>query len=1192
MLTRLAALLLLLLSMAVHAAGPEGYYRFPALSGDTLVFCAEGDLWQIDIAGKTAGAASAGGTARRITSHSGEESNPAISPDGATLAFSAQYEGPTEVYTIPLSGGLPTRRTFEGGRALVVGWTPDAKVLYSTARFSTLPSTQLATIDPATGRKDLLPLAQASDGAYDDGEKSLYFTRIPFQGSHTKRYQGGKVQSLWKFTAGEPEAVALTADYPGTSTAPMWWQGRVYFVTDRDGTMNIWSMTPAGKDLQQHTHHEGLDVKSPSLSRGRIAYQLGADLWLLDIASGKTARIPITLDTDFDQQREHWIKKPIDYLTSAHLSPDADRVVLTARGQVFVAPRRQGRLVEATRAQGVRYRDARFMPGGEGSGAKDLLLMSDQSGEVEFWTAPANGVGSPTQLTKDGEVLRWEGLPSPDGHWLAHHDKNWRLFVQNLDTGAHVQIAESTMDQFSDLAWSPDSRWLAFVQQAKNTYRQIKLYEIATATTTALTTDRFDSFSPAWSPDGKWLYLLSDRSLKSVVPGPWGPLEPEPFFDKRTKIYHVALRAGERSPFDPADELHAGSDGDKKKDDEKPAKDEKTQDKKAALEAFPPAPSGGDVTGPRVTGGVLPAGNTRPDRISSEVARVPQPPAKDEPKPDEPKKDKKDKPKPEVLIDLDNIQSRLQEVPVPAGNYNDLVVTDKRLIWISHDTAAPGEAKRNLVFAPIDNKDVEVKTLIPDIKLAELSADRKSILIRKADILSIIDSSASAPADLDKKNVDLSGWTFSITPREEWRQMFTEGWRLERDYFYDRKMHGLDWPAIRDKYQPMVDRVSTRADLSDLVAQMVAELSALHTFVRGGDLRKGEDQITPAALGALLRPDEKAGGLVIDHIYRCDPDLVDRISPLAKPDLKIKDGDVIEQINGRPALSVPDPQLLLRNLAGKQVLLHIRSGAMASDGTAAADPRPVIVTPISPESEADLRYHEWEYTRRLEVDKLAQNKIGYVHLRAMGGDNIAEWARNFYPVFNRQGLIIDVRNNRGGNIDSWILARLMRKAWFYWQGRVGDPTWNMQYAFRGHMVVLCNEGTASDGEAFTEGFRRLGLGKVIGTRTWGGEIWLSSSNVLVDQGIATAAEDGVYGPEGVWLIEGHGVDPDITVDNLPCATFKGDDAQLAAAIRYLQEKIEKDPVPVPPAPAHPDKSLRAPGKVQPPPGQKPDGSPR
>jgi tricorn protease len=396
--------------------------------------------------------------------------------------------------------------------------------------------------------------------------------------------------------------------------------------------------------------------------------------------------------------------------------------------------------------------------------------------------------------------------------------------------------------------------------------------------------------------------------------------------------------------------------------------------------------------------------------------------------------------------------------------------------------------------------------------------------------------------------------------------MFTESWRLERDYFYDTDMHGVNWKAMLEKYRPLVDRVATRAELSDLIAQMVAELSALHIFVRGGDLRTGNDQIQIASLGCAFARDQDKGGYRIERIYAADPDDPQLAAPVARPGVDLKVGDVVTSIDGVAVLSVRDPALLLRNRVGKQVLLHVKP--------AAGDERDVICVPISQAAEADLRYHDWEYSRRKLVEEWSNGEIGYLHLRAMGGDNFTEFVRGFYPVFTRKGLIIDVRHNRGGNIDSWILSKLMRKAWFAWSPRVGNPAqWNMQYAFRGHMVCICNERTASDGEAFSEGFRRLGLGKVIGTRTWGGEIWLSSSNVLVDKGIATAAETGVYGPEGQWLIEGWGVEPDIVVDNLPHSTFQGQDAQLKAAVEHLQKLIREQPVELPKPPKKPDKSF-------------------
>jgi tricorn protease len=1118
LLRRLLPLFLLLLPSAVAAEAPLGYYRFPAIYKDTVVFTAEGDLWQVS---------AQGGVARRLTSHPAEESRAAFSPDGTTLAFSASYEGPTEVYTMPVDGGVPVRRTYEGMFADVVGWTPDGKILYTTVRYCTLPNLQLATLDPRTNARALVPLAQASDGAYDGSGRTLFFTRLPFQGSQTKRYKGGTAQNLWKLASNASEATPLTGEYAGTSKAPMWWNGRVYFASDRDGTMNLWSMDEEGGDLRQHTHHQGWDVQSPSLSDGRIVYQLGADLWLLDLRTGADAMIPIRLASDFDQMRERWIKTPMDYVTAVHLSPNGDRVALTARGQVFVAPARQGRLVEATRKKGVRYREARFLPDGSATEpCRSLVALSDESGEVELWTLPANGVGSPSQLTRDGKILRWEAIPSPDGKWIAHHDKDQQLWIYDVAHKSQKRIATSLEGGFGGLTWSPDSRWLAYVESAPSTFAQIKLYDVTTSGTTALTTDRYDSYSPAWSPDGKWIYFLSDRTFRSLVGSPWGPRQPEPFFDRQTKIYQIALRKGLRSPFQPRDELTAAT----------PAEGESTPPEKKT----PPEPK---------------KKPSEPKKKASD-AKQPAAPAK-----------KAETPPPPVVIDLEGLSARLLEVPVPAGNYSALTTDGKRLFYLSRDTAP--DAKQSLQSLEIKNEDPKPEAMIDDVRSYELSQDRAKLMVRKGSDLYIFPAGAKAPSDLSSSLVDLRQWTFSLDPREEWRQMFIEAWRLHRDYFYDPKMHGVDWPTMREKYLPLVARVTDRAELSNLIAQMVGELSALHTFVFGGDRREGTDQIEPASLGAVLERDEGAGGFRVEKIYREDPDRPEEVAPLARPGVDVAEGDVIELINGVATLSVPDPAVLLRNQAGKQVLLRVRPRGGAKS-------RDVIVTPISQRREFGLRYDEWEYTRRLMVEKLSAGKLGYVHLRAMGSNNIAEWAREFYPVFNRQGLIIDVRNNGGGNIDSWILEKLQRRAWMYWKPRVGHSTWNMQYAFRGPMVVISNAQNGSDGEAFAEGFRRLGLGKILGTRSWGGEIWLTGSNVLVDRGIATAAEFGVYGPEGQWLIEGHGVEPDITVDNLPRATFDGKDAQLEAAVSHVLEEIRKHPVDVPNAPPYPDKSLQIP----------------
>jgi tricorn protease len=446
----------------------------------------------------------------------------------------------------------------------------------------------------------------------------------------------------------------------------------------------------------------------------------------------------------------------------------------------------------------------------------------------------------------------------------------------------------------------------------------------------------------------------------------------------------------------------------------------------------------------------------------------------------------------------------------------------------------------------------------------QLSANKKKLLVFYRDRSMTIGDADGQKIDMEKTKLELNNWNFVVDPMDDWKQMFADAWRMMRDYFYDRDLHKVDWPAVRQRYEPLVQRLTDRYELDDLLAQMVGELSALHTFVGGGDKRSSSDQIPTGSLGATFKKD--AQGLTITHIYHSDPDFPEQASPLNRPELHIREGDRITAVNNVPLSQVADIAVLLENKVHVPVKLDL------TDAT--GRPYEEVVRPISSGEEYGLKYGEWELTRREKTDSMSNNDIGYIHLRAMGSNDMDDFVKQFYPIFTRKGLIIDVRHNFGGNIDSWVLERLMRKAWMYWQSRSGGPYWNMQEAFRGHMVILCDQVTSSDGEAITEGFRRLGLGKVIGMRTWGGEIWLSADNRLVDNGIATAAEDGVYGPEGKWLIEGHGVDPDIAVDDLPFETYKGKDAQLEAAVDYLKKKIAAEPVDVPKAPPHPDKSFK------------------
>lgn len=1054
------------------AQGFEGYYQYPDIHESTIVFAAEGDLWRVSVEG---------GLAQRLTTHPEEERYPAISPDGKTIAYTASYEGPTQVYTLPIDGGVTTRWTYSEG-SVVTAWTADGKIIYQTGAFNKLPTPQLVTIDLATKEKSIVPLHQASEGAQNEAG-TWFFVRPPNHNDSAKRYVGGWARQIWKFD-GKNEAVKLTTDHPGESHHPMWYEGRVYFITDRDGIMNIWSMNADGGDLQQHTQHDEFDVGYANLDQGRIVYQHAADLWLLDITTGEYNKIDIRLVSDLDQLREKWVENPERYITAVNPAPKGDKVVITARGRVFIVPVKSGRTVSFTEQEEVRFRDAVFSHDG-----KNIITLSDESGEFEFVQFATDGTGDITALTTDGTRLRFWGIPSPDGKWIAYNDVEKNGYVLNIATGVSKKVS-TNQQGIRGFSWSPDGQWLAFVQNALNTMRQIKVYNVNDESTFDLTTDRANSLDPCWSPDGKFIYFLSDRSFTSLVNGPWGTRQPEPYWDASEKVYHVALQKGTRSPFREKDEL-MNTDGDKESEDKD--EDEDSEDKLI------------------------------------------------------------------VNIDKEGIQSRIIEVPIPAGNYRDLAVNEKALYMIASETGV--KAKSHLKVVAITDEDAKVKNVASEISGFELTPDGKKLLVRKGRSYFMVDAGTGS-VKLDEGKIDISGCKFALNPKEDWKQIYKDAWRMERDYFYDKNMHGVDWEAMYEKYLPLVERVTTRSELDKVIGELVGELSALHTYVSRGDERSDEKNISVASLGARTSRDEANDGFRIDYIYKTDPDYPHRRSPLDDPYLDIREGDIITQVNGRDALSALDLGELIRNQAGKQVRLSLKRGDTTRD---------VIVKPSG--SSYWTRYYDWEYANRVHVEQASDNQIGYVHLRSMIYWNIGQFYRQFYPVFDRPGLIIDARYNGGGNIEAFILEKLMRQAWMYWKDRTGEPYWNMHYAPRGHMVLLVNEQTGSDGETFAAGFKRLGLGTTIGTRTWGGQIWLSGVNRLTDNGRAGAPMHGVYSPEGEWLIEGHGFEPDIELDNLPHETFNGKDAQLDAAIKLLQEKIAEDPREVPPAPAYPDKSF-------------------
>ncbi|MDR7052135.1 tricorn protease [Duganella sp. 3397] len=1106
-LSRLSLCLLSVGLLAAHISShaAEAYYRFPAIRGDAVVFTAEGDLWKTG---------AQGGAAQRLTTHAAAETNAAISHDGRWVAFTGAYEGAQEAYVMPLAGGLPRRITFENGAVMVLGWTAQGEVLVST-QDSKGPSAHriVAAVTPTTLARRVFAVADANDAVLDDAGKTLYFTRygLALTNDNVKNYRGGAHAQLWRYDVdGKAEAVQLLASDPGNlsfnNKRPMWWQGRLYFISDRDGADNIWSMALDGADLRQHTRHKDWDVRNAALGDGRIAYQLGADIHVLDLAASNDRALAIDLVSDFDQQRARQIRSPLEQLTNVQLAATRERLVLTARGRVSLAGTGAQRRVEIAIPEGARAREAVFS-----HDERWVYAIVDSTGENEIWKYPADGSGPGERLTKDGISHRWQLYPSPDGRWLGHTDKKGRFWLLDLATKTNVVIddaGKAGVDKHDEIVWSSDSKNLAIVRAASTEQReQIGLYNLASKQLAFVTSDRFTSGAPVFSKDGKWLYFLSARNFTLANGSPWGDRNMGPVFDKRTGVYALALQPGNRFPFKPDDEL--SQPGEKSADG--------TEDK--AVEQ---------------------AAEKAAEKAVAKVAKA----TDAKPKPDA------GKALPAIVFA--GLQDRLYEVPLAPGNYRALAMDDKRLYYLESET--PG-GKASLKTLAIAANSPQPETFASNVREFDLAQDKKHIYYRTFAAgpgeMIIVDAGAKAPADISKARVKVDDWSFTSNPRLEWKQMFSDAWRMHRDFLYDANMRGVDWAGVRQKYAPLVDRVTDRAELNDILGMMVSEVGALHSQIRPGDLRRSAPEGTPAGLGALLT--RTAEGYQVDHIYRSEPELPSERGPLAQAGVEIREGDIITAVNGKPANEARDIADLLLNQAGKQVLLQVKGKNSRS--------RPVIVLPVDMTKQAALRYSDWEQSRARQVETASGGRIGYLHLRAMGARDIASFARDFYANVNREGLIIDVRRNNGGNIDSWIIEKLLRKAWAFWSSPGSQPAPNMQTTFRGHLVVLIDQLTYSDGETFAAGVKALGLAPLVGMRTAGAGVWLSDNNRLSDDGMARVAQNGQFNTaDGHWLIEGVGVTPDVEVDNLPHATFTGQDRQLEVALDLLAQKLKAQPV--------------------------------
>ncbi len=1060
------------------AAEGAGYLRHPAISGDTVVFACEDDLW-------TVGAD--GGRARRLTAGSCEYAHPRVSPDGASVAFTGADDGPCEVYSMPLAGGPVRRLTYQAARCVVVGWHPrTGEVVYtSTAEQPAGFGHRLFAVGPRGGATRLLTEGGAAAAAFGpDG--ALVVNRSIADPARRKRYRGGAAGTLWIAPPGG--AFRPLIDLPGNLAAPHWVGDRVFFVSDHEGIGNVYSCDASGGGLRRHTDHADYYARGLSGDGERLVYHCGADLYVLDEPGrGGTRRLEIDTAGSRPQRARRFVDAA-EYLESARLSPDGESVALVTRGRLFTMHHWTGPVREHDAgSDGVRLR----LPAWLSDGERLVAVAGDERPDERLLLLPADGGPALDEIDLGGLGCLIDLTASPTGDRIAFTTNRQQLWTVEVDAGlGEPRLVDSARaERIEDPAWSPDGRWLAYTYPETARTSGIRVAEAASGRTYPITRPVLRDAGPVFDPEGRYLYFLGQRDLtpehdqvKFDIGFPFG-----------TRPYLVTLRADEPQPF--------------------------------------------------------------AERVSPQGAAPEEPDTPYEP--------------PAVEIDLAGIDRRVVALPAPEGRYAGIVGLRGAVLVHSVPIAAPDPTDPRAVpqgtVSRITLSTGEVSEdqilLVDEI---EASADRSALLVRCDGRLRALQSGPRDPVDVhlasfaetDRRTgwIDLDRVVVPLRPGAEWGQMFREAWRLQRESFWSAGMDGVDWDAVYDRYLPLAARVACRSELSDLLWELQGELRTSHAYELGGDHRKPPER-EQGFLGVdwdVVEPVLEAGAarFEVARILRGDTWNPDATSPCNRPGADVRPGDVVAAVNGR-AVGPAGPGELLVGQAGREVeLTLLRPGA---------DPRRLTVRASASATEVRARYRDWVAESTEFVHDASDGRIGYVHVPDMFSTGYADFVRGFLAELDRDGLLVDVRFNGGGHISPLLLDRLTRRRTGAEHGRWSGTAPYPVEAPSGPMALLVNEHTGSDGEIFGHLFRALGLGPLIGARTWGGTIATWPRHRLVDGTVTTQPEFRHHLRDEDEVLENRGVVPDTAVDDPPRWPARDGraedgrlrDPQLAEAVRRL-----------------------------------------
>lgn len=1099
--------------------------RFPTTNGSQIVFCYAGELYTV---GKE------GGTARRLTSGPGYSSFPRFSADGTQIAFTSQYDGNTEVYVMPADGGVPKRLTTTatlgrddisdrmGPNNIVLGWQNTKPLVAFRTRMhnfnSFLGELYLAGMDADLPKQ--IPVPRGGFLSFSPDDSKMAYNRVFREFRTWKHYRGGMADDVWIYDF-KTGAIENLTNNEGQDICPMWGpDNRIYFISDRDGRMNLFAQEIGSKEAKQLTQFKDFDIKFPSIGKDAIVFENAGYIWRFDLTSGQATPLPIEIKEDLASGRGALVdaSKHVEGVSAA---PDGQRIVTVARGDVFSVPVKDGTPRNLTKTSNAHERDAVWSPDG-----KWIAYNSDVTGENELYVRAQDGKGDPIQLTNGADTYYYAMVWSPDSKKLLWADRMQRLRFVDVGTKAVTLVDQDKTGEIESYDWSPDSQWIAWGRPEENGVSRVYLYSLGEKKPVAVTDDWYNSSRSIFSDDGKFLLFVSARDFKPT----FGEQEFSEIYRNMQRIYLLPLAKETENPLGPrSDEV-----GKKKEKD-------KTDDEKKV----------GDASSPRVSPSASVAASER------RASGSPSPSGSATPAPAP------------VKVDLEGMKDRVIGVEIPPGNYSDLRVVDGKIFYLrakedtgdDDDDGAPGNRKSSLCVYNVEERK---ETVLGDVNSFEITRDGKKMLVKIDKDYAMID----LPKDkIETKDKVIKAGTLDLMldRHAEWTQIYNECWRQMRDFFYAPNMHGVDWKAMGEKYRALVPFANHRNDLTYLIGELISELNIGHAYVGGGE-RPETPRVKTGLLGAEFARDPASKAYKIERILPGENWDKRTRSPLTAVGVNLKLGDYILAINGTPVASVENMFQLLIGQADKQVILRVNSKP-TDDGA-----RDVTVVPIA--DEAPLYYIAWVQKNVDYVTKQTNGEVGYIHIPDMGQPGLNQFTKQYFPQINKKALIVDVRGNGGGFVSSLVIERLRRALVMVGHQRNMTPRTDPPQTFLGPMVTLCNEFSASDGDIFPYRFKSLGMGKLIGKRTWGGITGIRNALPLADGGVLNRPEFGLFTKDGKeWPVEGRGVEPDIVVDNDPAKEFKGEDQQLDRAIQEIKEDLKTKRYELPPIPPYPNKAV-------------------